>query len=78
MITNPYTSKKVEYVEDDILSVGSPMSEDKRQGPSYKQGLVRWFVLFNACCFLLGSYFCYDNPGPIEKTMKNSLRIDSA
>ncbi len=41
----------------------------------YKQGPVRWFVLFNACCFLLGSYVCYDNPGPIESTMEKNLNI---
>jgi len=42
---------------------------------SYKQTWIRWLVLFFACCFLLGSYFCYDNPGPIEKTMESDLNI---
>ena len=31
-----------------------------------KKTNMRWCMLFMACCFLLGSYFCYDNPGPIE------------
>ena len=42
---------------------------------SYKQTWVRWPVLCFACCFLIGSYFCYDNPGPIEKTMEADLNI---
>lgn len=37
--------------------------------------MIRWFALFLACSFLLGSYFCYDNPGPIEKTMEKYLDI---
>jgi nitrate/nitrite transporter NarK len=42
---------------------------------TYKEGLIRWFTLFNACVFLVGSYFCYDNPGPIETTMEADLGI---
>ena len=36
-------------------------------------------MLFFGCCFLLGSYFCYDNPGPIEKTLESdpSLNLTS-
>ena len=35
-------------------------------------------MLFFGCCFLLGSYFCYDNPGPIENTMEKDLDISNA
>jgi len=24
-----------------------------------------------ACCFLLGSYYCYDNPGVIESQLED-------
>jgi MFS family permease len=34
-------------------------------------------MLFMACCFLLGSYFCYDNPGPIESQLEDDFHIDS-
>jgi MFS family permease len=30
-----------------------------------------------ACCFLLGSYYCYDIPGVIEKPLEESFNIDS-
>jgi hypothetical protein len=25
----------------------------------------------------MGSYFCYDNPGPIEETLENDLKINT-
>ena len=34
-------------------------------------------MLFMACCFMLGSYFCYDNPGPLETQLERDLHIDS-
>ena len=30
-----------------------------------------------ACCFLLGSYFCYDNPGPLETQLESQFGMDS-
>ena len=30
-----------------------------------------------ACCFLLGNYFCYDNPGPLETQLEALFKIDS-
>jgi hypothetical protein len=35
-------------------------------------------MLFFGCCFLLGSYFCYDNPGPIESTLEKDLDINTS
>ncbi len=35
-------------------------------------------MLLFGCCFLLGSYFCYDNPGPIEKTLEEDLNISTS
>jgi len=32
---------------------------------TFRETNWRWLMLFFGCCFLLGSYFCYDNPGPI-------------
>lgn len=39
---------------------------------------VRWFMLVLTCCFVLGSYFCYDNPGPLETQLEHDLNLDSA
>jgi len=44
---------------------------------TFRQSWWRWLMLFFGCCFLLGSYFCYDNPGPIEKTMEDDLKIST-
>lgn len=59
--------------DDKLLSEqGSPSINKKK---TYKQGPIRWLALLFACCFLMGSYFCFDNPGPIEKTMEKHLDI---
>ena len=34
-------------------------------------------MLSMACCFLLGSYFCYDNPGPLETQLESQFGMDS-
>jgi len=39
---------------------------------------VRWVMLGLACCFLLGSYFCYDNPGPLETQLERDFHMNSA
>ena len=44
---------------------------------TFKQSLWRFVMLFFACCYLMGSYFCYDNPGPIEKTLEKDLDIST-
>ena len=38
---------------------------------------TRWCMLFMACNFLLGSYFCYDNPGPLETQLQEQFKLDS-
>lgn len=34
-------------------------------------------MLCMACCFLLGSYYCYDIPGAIESSFKREFNINS-
>jgi len=38
---------------------------------------VRWVMLSMACCFLLGSYYCYDIPGAIESSFKEQFDLTS-
>lgn len=33
-------------------------------------------MLLMACCFLLGSYYCYDIPGVIEKQLEELYEIN--
>ena len=35
-------------------------------------------ILFMACNFYFGAYYCYDNFGPIETELKRDLDIDSS
>lgn len=39
---------------------------------------IRWFMLFMSCNFLIGSYFCYDNPGPLETQLRRQFGLDNA
>jgi MFS family permease len=38
---------------------------------------ARWCMLLMACCFTLGSTFCYDNPGPLETQLEKDFNMDS-
>mgnify|MGYP002632656194 CR=1 FL=1 len=42
-----------------------------------KKGPLRWVMLSMACCFLLGSYYCYDIPGAIETRFKKDYDLTS-
>ena len=32
---------------------------------SIRKSKLRWLMLVFGCFFLMGSYFCYDNPAPV-------------
>ena len=34
-----------------------------------RQTGLRWLMLAFGCLFLMGSYFCYDNPAPLKSTL---------
>lgn len=38
---------------------------------SLRQTNLRWVMLFFGCCFLMGSYFCYDIPALASNTFEN-------
>ena len=60
-----------------------PQSEfhDDTTGPKKTRKVIqslrdtRWrFVFLGLCCFvLMGSYFCYDNPAPVEDKIKTVM-----
>ena len=35
-----------------------------------RETALRWFMLAFGCLFLMGSYFCYDNPAPLKNTLE--------
>lgn len=35
----------------------------------------RWLMLFFACTFLVGNYFCFDNPSVLQNQMEDVLKI---
>ena len=55
----------------------NPNASDATTYVDLKKTNTRWCMLFMACCFLLGSYFCYDNPGPIETQLEEDYHLDS-
>jgi len=60
---------------DEHIAMLKGMNNQNKESADFNQGLaqkdirkgpVRWVMLFMACCFLLGSYFCYDIPATIK------------
>lgn len=48
-----------------ILFISFYKSLDRDKG-DLRFSPLRWIMLCCACGFLIGSYYCYDIPGPIE------------
>lgn len=44
-----------------------------QKGKDLRKTRWRWFMLAMACGFLMGSYFCYDNPGPIKTQLERDF-----
>lgn len=42
-------------------------NKKKEEEAGLEKTWIRWIMLLMACCFLLGSYYCFDIPGVIEK-----------
>ena len=43
-----------------------------------KETNMRWFMLSMSCLFLMGNYFCSDNPATLQDTLQNKLDINTA
>lgn len=46
------------------------VEESDKGKESFRKTKWRWVALFFACFFLLGSYFCYDNPNALSNQLK--------
>ena len=68
------TDSKHEVTEGSMLMSPGGTPKDKR---AFKNSRWRFLMLFFACCFLIGSYFCYDNPGVIETPIEELFNISS-
>lgn len=52
----------------DKLSGSSPGRNQNEVDPNaknYRKTSIRWCMLAMACFYMVGSNFCYDNPGPL-------------
>ena len=38
----------------------------------------RWLMLAFGCFFLMGSYFCFDNPAPLKNTLINDYGLSES
>lgn len=55
-------------------------SNSDRNDPNkknYRKTSIRWCMLAMACFYMVGSNFCYDNPGPLETQLEDQLKLDS-
>ena len=43
-----------------------------------KETNMRWFMLSMSCLFLMGNYFCSDNPATLQGTLQTKLDINTA
>ena len=59
----------------DIANTSADPSDDQEdQGPQkilIRQTGWRWLMLTFGCFFLMGSYFCFDNPAPLKSTLED-------
>ena len=60
-----------------MISFIADSSDNNDAADDMRKSNTRWCMLFMACNFLLGSYFCYDNPGPLETQLQEQFKIDS-
>ena len=44
---------------------------------SLRQTNLRWCMLFMCCMFLVGNYFCSDNPADLQSTLQDTLGIST-
>ena len=58
---NSTALSKSDLISDKVLDGELEMLPSSKNNPIRQTGL-RWFVLACGCCFLMGSYFCYDIP----------------
>ena len=52
-------------MSDFMLSHDGVQSRDSDE-PLVRKSRIRFVMLALACLFLMGSYFCYDNPAPLK------------
>lgn len=57
----------------DKLSGSKGDSEPNETAPlkNYRKTNIRWCMLAMACFYMIGSNFCYDNPGPLETQLED-------
>ncbi|CAI2364172.1 unnamed protein product [Moneuplotes crassus] len=57
----------------------SKLSSDEvgevKKEASFRDTFWRWVALFFACFFLLGSYFCYDNPNALSDMLQKYVSV---
>ena len=55
--------KTSDYIESSDGDPNAPQKKLVRNTP------LRWLMLAFGCMFLMGSYFCYDNPAPLKSRL---------
>lgn len=78
-VGKPINQTDVGFAESDMQSASdlhkedsdSHSSEEKEEAKvSIRKTNLRWLMLVFGCFFLMGSYFCYDNPAPVQNQLQ--------
>jgi MFS family permease len=59
----------IQELSQEMSSAAGELEEKKI---SVRQGPLRWLMLIFGCLFLMGNYFCYDNPAVMETTLEEA------
>ncbi|KAK9760556.1 hypothetical protein K7432_015294, partial [Basidiobolus ranarum] len=64
-------------MENNVTNVIPPQNESQIQiSPRPKQSWYSWLILFLACSFMLGQYFCYEIPGVLSSQLREHLNAN--
>jgi hypothetical protein len=60
--TTTICGREEDYMTETIDQLNGKDEETK---PSVRSGKLRWLMLVFGCFFLMGNYYCYDNPATL-------------
>lgn len=71
-----HDDKKSKSIDGEQITQEFTMSPGPKDLRKFKGSSWRWLMLALACSYLIGSYFCYDNPGVIQTQIMKEFNID--
>jgi MFS family permease len=63
------------FIEKPTVNPSTGSSHEQPEGRDLRKTAWRWLILFMACNFLIGSYYCYDIPGVLKNQIEQDFSI---